>query len=72
MNATLRYRYVRLPQINDKLKKAPMGTIARRYTLPVIFTVFRPSSSFVVRDMIWVMTVAKVRCQHVSVIAVIQ
>lgn len=56
-----------LPQISDKLKKAPIGTIARRYIFPVILTVLRPSSSVVVLDIICVIMVAKVKCQHVSV-----
>ena len=65
MKATLKYKYVKLPQIKLKLKKTPIGTIARRYTLPVIFTVFRPSRSVVVRAKICVIIVAKVRCHAV-------
>lgn len=69
MKATLKYKYVRLPHIRDKLKAAPIGTMARRYTLPVIFIVLRPSSSLVVRAMIWVISVAKARCPVVRRIA---
>lgn len=69
MKATLRYKYVRFPQIRLKLKKAPIGTIARRYTRPVILTVFRPSRRVVVRASIWVMSVAKARCHVVSMMA---
>ena len=65
MNETLRYRYVMFPHINDKLKKSPIGSIARRYTLPVILTVFRPLRSVVVRARICVMRVAKTRCHVV-------
>jgi hypothetical protein len=65
MNETLRYRYVRLPQIKLKLKKSPMGTIALRYIFPVILTFFLPSRRVVVRAMICVMMVAKMRCHAV-------
>lgn len=65
MNETLKYKYVKLPQIKLRLKKTPIGTMARKYTRPVIFTVFRPSKSFVVRAMTWVMTVAKIKCHDV-------
>lgn len=61
-----------LPQIKLKLKKSPMGTIARRYTRPVILTVFRPSSKVVVRARIWVIRVANTKCHVVKVMAVIQ
>jgi len=65
MNETLKYRYVKFPQIKLRLKNTPMGTIARRYTRPVILTVFLPSKRVVVRAMIWVMMVAKIRCHDV-------
>jgi hypothetical protein len=65
MNETLRYKYVKFPQIKLKLKNKPIGKIARRYTGPVILTALRPSSSFVVRARIWVMAVAKTRCHVV-------
>ena len=68
MKATLRYRYVRLPHINDPLNAAPMGTIARRYRRPVILMFLRPSSIVVVRAMIWVMIVAKSKCHVVRMI----
>ena len=58
-----------LPQIKDRLKNAPIGTIARRYILPVILTVFRPSRSFVVRARSWVIRVAKSRCHVVRTTA---
>jgi hypothetical protein len=48
----------------------PMGTIARRYTRPVIGTFFRESRMVVKRARIWVMTVAKTRCHVVRKIAV--
>jgi len=70
MKATLKYKYVRLPHIRLKLKNKPIGTIARRYTLPVIFTVFRPSRRVVVRARIWVMSVANARCHVVRMIAI--
>lgn len=65
MNETLRYKYVKFPQIKLKLKKTPMGTMALKYTFPVILTFFRPSRSVVVRAMICVMTVAKTKCHAV-------
>lgn len=49
INDTLKYRYVRFPQINDKLNIKPIGTIARRYILPVIGTFFREFSTVVKR-----------------------
>ena len=58
-----------LPQIKDRLKNAPIGTIARRYIRPVILTVFRPSRSFVVRASNWVIRVAKNRCHVVRITA---
>lgn len=65
MKETLRYRYVRFPQIRLRLKNSPIGTIALKYTLPVILTVFRPSRSFVVRAMTCVMNVANIKCHAV-------
>lgn len=65
MNDTLKYKYVKLPQIKLKLKNTPIGTIALKYTRPVILTDFRPSRSLVVRAMICVMMVAKTRCHEV-------
>lgn len=43
MKETLRYIYVRLPQIRDKEKKTPMGTMALRYTRPFMGTFFLES-----------------------------
>jgi hypothetical protein len=65
MKATLRYKYAWLPQIKLMLKKMPMGTIARRYTRPVMGTFFRESRMVVKRARIWVMIVAKTRCHVV-------
>lgn len=65
MNETLRYKYVKLPQIKLREKKIPIGTIARRYTRPVIFTVFLPSRRVVVRAMTCVMNVANTKCHDV-------
>lgn len=65
MKATLRYRYAWLPQIKLKLKKRPIGTIARRYTLPVMGTFFLESRMVVKRARIWVMMVAKTKCHVV-------
>jgi hypothetical protein len=65
MKATLRYRYARLPQIKLKLKKRPIGTIARRYTRPVMGTFFLESRMVVKRARNWVMMVAKTRCHVV-------
>jgi hypothetical protein len=65
MKATLRYRYAWLPQIKLILKKIPMGTMARRYTRPVMGTFFRESRTVVKRARIWVMTVAKTKCHVV-------
>lgn len=69
MNATLNVIYGRLLQMRLPLYMIPMGVIARRYILPVIFTSFLPSISVVVRASAWVMHAAKMRCQHVRVIA---
>jgi hypothetical protein len=66
MKETLRYRYVKFPQIKLKLKKNPIGTIALRYTRPVILTVFRPSRRFVVRAKIWVIKLANAKCHAVK------
>lgn len=65
MKETLKYKYVMFPQINDREKKNPMGTIARKYILPVILIFLRPSISVVVLARIWVIIVPEVRCQHV-------
>jgi hypothetical protein len=65
MKATLKCRYAWLPQIKLKLKKRPMGTIARRYTRPVMGTFFRESRMVVKRARNWVMTVAKTKCHVV-------
>jgi len=70
MKETLRYMYATLLQIRLKLKKAPMGTIALRYTRPVMGTFFLESSRFVVRAMIWVIAVAKMRCHVVRKMAI--
>jgi hypothetical protein len=47
------------------LKKIPMGTMARRYTRPVMGTFFLESRMVVKRARIWVMIVAKTRCHVV-------
>ena len=65
MNETLKYRYVKFPQIKLKLKNTPMGTIALKYTFPVMATFFRPSRRVVVRARICVIMVAKTRCHAV-------
>jgi len=65
MNETLRYRYVRLPQIKLSENMTPIGTIVLKYTLPVIGTFFLESSVVVKRAMSCVMTVAKSRCHVV-------
>ena len=69
MNETERYMYVTLPQIKLKLKKMPIGTIARRYTRPVIGTFFLESSNLVPRAINWVIKDAKPRCHDVRRIA---
>jgi hypothetical protein len=69
MNATLRYRYAVFPNIKLKLKKKPMGRMARMYVSVVMFIFFRPSRRVVVRDRSWVMHVAKNMCHVVSTIA---
>lgn len=66
MNDTLKYRYVRFPQIKDKLNIKPIGTMARRYILPVMGTFLRESSTVVKRARIWVISVAKAKCHVVS------
>jgi hypothetical protein len=53
------------PHIKLKLNATPMGTMALRYTRPVILTFLRPSRRVVVRAKIWVMIVEKVRCHAV-------
>jgi hypothetical protein len=58
-----------LLNIRLRLKKTPMGTMARRYTRPVIGTFFRESSIVVKRASSWVMMVAKTRCHVVRVMA---
>src|ERR1700744_4258326 len=58
-----------LLNIRLRLKKTPMGTMARRYTRPVIGTFFRESSIVVKRASSWVMTVAKTRCHVVREMA---
>jgi hypothetical protein len=65
MKATLRCRYAWLPQIKLKLKKMPIGTMARRYTRPVMGTFFLESRMVVKRARNCVMTVAKTRCHVV-------
>ena len=47
------------------LNAAPIGTMARRYTRPVILTFFRSSKIVVKRAISWVITVAKTRCHDV-------
>jgi hypothetical protein len=69
MNATDKYMYVMLLNIKLKLKNTPMGTMARRYTRPVIGTFFLESSMVVNRAMNCVAPVAKTRCHVVNVIA---
>ncbi len=69
MKDTLKYMYVKFPQIKLKLKKMPMGTMALRYTRPVMGTECLESSIFVVRAMICVIRVAKPRCHVVRKMA---
>jgi hypothetical protein len=52
-----------------KLKKMPMGTIARRYTRPFMGIFLRDSSIVVQRAMICVIAVEKMRCHVVREIA---
>lgn len=63
-------RYARFPQMSDNENMRPIGTMALRYTLPVIGTFFLESSMVVKRAMSWVMSVAKPRCHVVRMIAV--
>ena len=65
MKLTLKYRYVKLPQIKLILNIKPMGTMLLRYTLPVIGTFFRESSVFVNLAMSCVMSVPNTMCQLV-------
>jgi hypothetical protein len=58
-----------LLNIRLKLKKTPMGTMALRYTRPVIGTFFLESSMVVNLAMSWVMIVAKIRCHVVREMA---
>jgi hypothetical protein len=58
-----------LLNIKLKLKKMPIGTIARRYTRPVMGTFFRESSTVVKRAIPCVTAVAKIRCHVVRKIA---
>ena len=71
MNATLSVMYGKLLQMRLPLYITPIGTIARRYVRPVIFTFFLPSTNLVVRASICVMNAANPRCQQVSVIATV-
>lgn len=61
---------MRLLQTKLSEYNIPIGTIARKYTLPVILTVFRPSRRVLVLERIWVNIVANMRCQHVNRTAV--
>jgi len=65
MNETLKYKYVRFPQIKLKLNAAPIGTIALIYIRPFIFCAFRESRIVVNRAIICVMKVAKIICHAV-------
>jgi hypothetical protein len=47
----------------------PMGTMARRYTLPVIGTFLRESKTVVKRAKPWVIRVAKPKCHVVRTMA---
>ena len=47
----------------------PMGTMALRYTRPVMGTFFRESRMVVKRARSWVITVAKTRCHVVRKMA---
>ena len=65
MKATLRCRYAWFPQIKLKLKNMPIGTMARRYTRPVMGTFFLESRMVVDRARNWVIMVAKTKCHVV-------
>ena len=66
MKATLRYKYVRLPQMSDKLKKIPIGNIALVYNLVFMRTMWRESRTVVKRARSWVAMVENKRCHVVS------
>ena len=66
INATLRYKYVRLPQMSDKLKKIPIGKIALVYNLVFMRTTWRESRTVVKRARSWVAMVENRRCHVVS------
>jgi hypothetical protein len=61
---------VTLPQMSDRENMTPIGTMARRYTLPVMGTFLRESRTVVKRARPWVIRVAKPRCHVVRTMAV--
>ena len=65
MNDTLRYMYVKFPQIRLSENMTPIGTIVRKYTRPVMGTFLRESRMVVKRASSWVIRVAKPKCQVV-------
>jgi len=52
--------------MRERLKNAPIGTMARRYVLPSILTVLRPSRRVVVRARTCVAIVANNKCHVVK------
>lgn len=55
--------------MSDRENMTPMGTIARKYTLPVMGTFLRESRTLVKRARPWVIRVAKPRCHVVRTMA---
>jgi hypothetical protein len=56
--------------MSDRENMTPIGTIARKYTLPVMGTFLRESRTLVKRARPWVIRVAKPRCHVVRTMAV--
>lgn len=54
--------------MSDRENMTPIGTMARKYTLPVIGTFFLESKTVVNLARPWVMMVAKVKCHVVRTI----
>jgi len=65
MNDTLRYKYAKFPKIKLQLKNTPIGTIALKYTRPVMGTFFLLSRIVVNLANNWVAQVANTRCHVV-------
>jgi hypothetical protein len=66
MKDTLKCKYATLPQIKLRLKKRPIGTIARKYKSRFMGTLWRESRTGVNLAKAWVMAEAKTMCHVVK------